>query len=325
MKKAIALILIFVFVLGLFACNNTPDNSSSSSSSEASQESTSSSSEESSSEPESSVVETSSEESSSESESSEESSTESTTESESSSVIITVTESGGFSSAITKVGKSNDRMKQMAWSNTIYGKGVASGYDDTKLSSILKSAQFIKAGGALVNYKNASAFMSHYLGNTGEDYIIDMKSFLSDENALYTRDAELNKALRACEELAIKGEEINVYQKEELVHHNLQGDWHYAIGSYFTSIEITNLTTTGRVYTATFTYKITDFYNWDEAISSPVFSGMLATLTSNVSPKDFAQLHRDGQAKDFLSKGEISYTVSWAQGQTVSEIIPFND
>jgi hypothetical protein len=210
-------------------------------------------------------------------------------------------------------------MKQMAWSNTIYGKGVASGYDANKLKSIKSSASLIAMGGSIVNYKNASAFMSHYLENTGEDYIIDMKSFLSDENALYTRDAELNKALRACEELAIKGEEINVYQKEELVHHNLQGDWHYAIGSYFTSIEITNLTTTGRVYTATFTYKITDFYNWDEAKTGNFIDGF------NLSEKDFAQLHREGLAKHFLSKGEITYTVSWAQGQTVSEIIPFND
>ena len=322
MKKAIALILVLVLTLGLLACNDTPDNSSSSSSSKESQ----SSSEQSSSEPESSVVETSSEQASTESESSYESSTESSSsENESSSVIVTVTESGNFSSAITRVGSSDDRMRQMAWSNTIYGKGAASGYDSTKLNSIKSSANLIAMGGALVNYKNASAFMSHYLANSGEDYIIDMNEFLSDENALSTRDSELNKALRACEVLAVQGEKINVYQKEEIVHHNLQGDWHYAIGSYFTAIEVTDLTTTGKVYTATFTYKITDFYNWDEGISSAVFSGMLATLTKNVSPKDFAQLHRDGQAKDFLSKGEISYTVSWAEGQTVSEILPFND
>ena len=324
MKKAIALILILVLALGLFACDDTPESSCSSSSSKESQ----SSSVESSSEPESSVVETSSEESSAESstESSEESSSEiSSTENESSSVVVVVTESGNFSSAITKVKNADDRMKQMAWSNTVYGKGAASGYDSNKLSSIRSSANLIAMGGALVNYKNASALMSHYLANTGEDYIINMNEFLSDENALSTRNAELNKALRACEVLAVQGETINVYQKEEIVHHNLQGDWHYAIGSYFTAIEVTDLTTTGKVYTATFTYKIADFYNWDESISSAVFSGMLGSLTKNVSPKDFAQLHRDGQAKDFLSKGEISYTVSWAKGQTVSEILPFND
>lgn len=318
MKKAIALILAFVLILALVACNNGSESSSSSSSRRPSHSSSSSSSEESSIESESSESE-----STSDSESSVESSVESSEES--SSEVVVITEEDGFSSAITRVGKSDDRMKQMAWSNTIYGKGAASGYDASNLSSIKSSAKFIATGGSLVSYKNASAFMKHYLNNTGEDYIIDMESFLEDENALYTRNAELNRALRACEKLAVVGEEINVYQKEELVHHNLQGDWHYAIGSYFTAIEITNLTSTGKVYTATFTYKITDFYNWDEAKSDAIFSGILGTLTKNVSPKDLAQLHRNGEAKDFLSRGEISYTVSWAEGQTVSQILPFNN
>ena len=314
MKKAIALILTFVLILALVACNNGSESSSSSSSRRPSHSSSSSSSEESSIESEASESE-----STSDSESSVESSEESSSE------VVVITEEDGFSSAITRVGKSDDRMKQMAWSNTIYGKGAASGYDASNLSSIKSSAKFIATGGSLVSYKNASAFMKHYLSNTGEDYIIDMESFLEDENALYTRNAELNRALRACEKLAVVGEEINVYQEEELVHHNLQGDWHYAIGSYFTAIEITNLTSTGKVYTATFTYKVTDFYNWDEAKSDAIFSGFLGTLTKNVSPKDLAQLHRNGEAKDFLSRGEISYTVSWTEGQTVSQILPFNN
>ena len=314
MKKAIALILTFVLILALVACNNGSESSSSSSSRRPSHSSSSSSSEESSIESEASESE-----STSDSESSVESSEESSSE------VVVITEEDGFSSAITRVGKSDDRMKQMAWSNTIYGKGAASGYDASNLSSIKSSAKFIATGGSLVSYKNASAFMKHYLSNTGEDYIIDMESFLEDENALYTRNAELNRALRACEKLAVVGEEINVYQEEELVHHNLQGDWHYAIGSYFTAIEITNLTSTGKVYTATFTYKVTDFYNWDEAKSDAIFSGFLGTLTKNVSPKDLAQLHRNGEAKDFLSRGEISYTVPWTEGQTVSQILPFNN
>ncbi len=209
-------------------------------------------------------------------------------------------------------------------SSNLYDKGALSSYDESKLSSIKSSANFIAVGGSLVSYKNASAFMKHFLDNTGEDYEIDMSSFLKDENALATRNAELNKALRACEVLAIEGESISVYQDEELVHHNLTGDWKYAIGSYFTAIEIDNLSVDGNIYTATFTYKVTDFYNWDESDANSVFSGTLATLTKNVSPKDLHQLHRAGMAKEFLSYGEIRYTVSWAKGSTVSSIIAFN-
>lgn len=307
MKKAIALILAFVLILALVACNNGSESSSSSSSRRPSHSSSSSSSEESSIESESSESE-----STSDSESSVESSEESSSEA------VVITEEDGFSSAITKVGKSDDRMKQMAWSNTIYGKGALSSYTDDNIRSIKRKAKLV-AFGLAIEYPNAKGFFSHFLDNNGEDYIIDMESFLEDENALYTRNAELNRALRACEKLAVVGEKINVYQEEELVHHNLQGDWKMALGSYFTSIEVINLTVTENTYSATFIYKVTDFYNWDENKTENFIDGF------DLSQKDFAQLHREGTAKHFLSKGEISYTVSWTEGQTVSQILPFNN
>ena len=330
MKKTISLVLLLCIIFSFVSCeSNTSSSSEAESQSSASSiedESQSSAESESTTfEDESSSVEASTEasgeesssgKSESESESTSESESESGSESESEKPI---TESGAFSSAITSTKESADRLKQMASAKATYNRGATC--SDSEIKSILQGANTIKTGGSLLgSYKNASKLMGHFLGNTGEDYAIDMDTFLKDENALETRNEELTKALRACEVLAREGESVNVYQIEELVHHNLTGDWHYAVGSYFTSINVQNLTVNGNIYTATINYKVTDFYNWDYSNDSPVFSGFLGTLTNNISPKDLHELHRAGEAQEFLSRGEVSYTISWVKGSSVSSI-----
>lgn len=326
MKKTISLVLLLCMIFSLVSCESNTSSSSEaeSQSSASSTEDESQSSAESESttfEDESSSVEASTEASGAESSSGESmSESESTSESESESESEKpITESGAFSSAITSTKESADRLKQMASAKATYNKGATC--SNSEIKSILQGANTIKTGGNLLgSYKNASKLMGHFLGNTGEDYAIDMDTFLKDENALKTRNEELTKALRACEVLAREGESINVYQIEELVHHNLTGDWHYAVGSYFTSINVQNLTVNGNIYTATINYEVTDFYNWDYSNDSPVFSGFLGTLTNNISPQDLHELHRAGEAQEFLSLGEVSYTVSWIKGSSVSSI-----
>lgn len=329
MKKTISLVLFLCMIFSFVSCeSNTSSSSEAESQSSASSiedESQSSAESESTFEDESydesssveasteaSGVESSSGESMSESESTSESESESESEKP-------ITESGAFSSAITSTKESADRLKQMASAKATYNRGATC--SDSEIKSILQGANTIKTGGSLLgSYKNASKLMGHFLSSTGEDYAIDMDTFFKDENALKTRNEELTKALRACEVLAREGESVNVYQIEELVHHNLTGDWYYALGSYFTSINVQNLTVNGNIYTATINYKVTDFYNWDYSNDSPVFSGFLGTLTNNISPKDLHELHRAGEAQEFLSLGEVSYTVSWIKGSSVSSI-----
>lgn len=321
MKRIIAFAMLLCLIFCFFSCDILEGSSSSSSSSEesSSKESsvdTSSSEEESSSESESSEQESSSEEeSSSESTSSEESSS---SEEESSEEVVVITEYNGFSSAITSVGSSTDRLRQMSMSRNAYNKG--SSYSDSQISSILSNAKLVKTGGELLGYKNASGFIDHFLGGTGENYEIDMSKFLSDQNANTNKVSSLTNALRACEKLAVKDEKINVFQKTEIVHHNLTGDWKFAVGSYFSSIEVKDLTFNGEKYSATFIYKVTDYYNWDSDDSSSVFSGFAGTITGNISPKDLHQLHRTGNAKEFLSVGQVSYTVEWTVGASVLDV-----
>lgn len=341
MKKAVTFLLLLFLTFSIAACDTNTESSSSNeqsiqesqsnsesestSESEAISESESATSSEDASETESTTQTELESESESESESELQSESQDESESESeaeSEVIVQVTESGQFSSAITKTKQSADRLKQMSAAAATYNKGAAC--SESEVSAALSSAKKIQTSGALIGYSNASAFIKHFLGNSGEDYTIDLDNFLSDSNAMATRNEELTKALRACEELAVEGEQINVYQKEELVHHNLTGDWKFAIGSYFTSIEIKNLSVNGSIYSATITYKVTDFYNWDYNNDTPVFSGFAAAIVGDVSPKDLHELHRAGKAQEFLSYGETSYTVSWVKGSSVASIPIFN-
>ena len=229
-----------------------------------------------------------------------------------------LTEYGGFSTTITKTAESTDRLRQGSMSRNAYNAGSA--YSDSKLSSVLSNAKLVKNGGNMLGYTNASGFIDHFLSNTGTDYTIDMSLFLADQNALANRNSSLGDALRASERLAVKGESVTAFQKSELVHHNLQGDWKFAVGSYFSSIEIRNLTFDGTTYKATFIYKVTDYYNWDSDDANSVFSGIAGALTGNISPKDLHQLHRAGMAKEFLSVGEVSYTVEWTLGQSAFDV-----
>ena len=332
MRKLIAFILLFCMIFSCVSCDDDISTTSSNQNDESA--------------PESSVSESASEESSSgesEIEESASSSTEleSVEASESESVEVSSSESdeeesesseteviapvtfGNYSSVTSGVSQSYDRLRQMVASKNAYGKGATC--SDAEIESILRGASTIRLGGSFFSsYKNAGKLIGHFLDNSGEDYDIDMDEFLKDTNALKTRNDELNDALRACEALAIEGEKINVYQKEEIVHHNLSGDWWYAVGSYFTSIEIIDLSVSGNVYSATVKYNVTDFYNWDFNNDTSVFSGFLGSLTNNISPKDLHQLHRAGKAQEFLSHGEVTYTFSWIKGSTVDTIPALN-
>ncbi len=316
MKKIIAFAMILCFIFACFSCAIIDEPSSSENSSSSKESSSSSKKEESSSsknESSSSKEETSS--------STEESSLSTSVEESSSEeeiVVPTITEFGEFSSAIHKTFASADRQRQMSMSRKAYNAG--SSYSQSQINAIVSNAKLIKSGGEMLGYKNASGFIDHFLEGTGENYIINMSAFLSDTTANLNRRNSLGDALRACEALACKGQSINVFQKLEIVHHNLTGDWKFALGSYFSSIEVQNLTFDGEKYSATFIYKVTDYYNWDSDDSNSVFSGIAGALTGNISPKDLHQLHRVGKAKEFLSVGEISYSVEWTKGQSSLDV-----
>lgn len=219
----------------------------------------------------------------------------------------------GFSKEETELSK--DRLNQMESSKYSYNTG--SNLDENALNSIIKSAQLISIGGAVFSYPNASLMLSHFLSGSGENYSMSMDILLSDKVALQNRNKDLNNALYACEVLAMQGQSLSFNQQIESLYNNLTGDFWYGMGSYFTRIEITDLTISynknGKiVYQASIKYIVEDFYNFDPADTNDLFPG--------ISPNQLHQLHKAGLAKEFLTHGEKTYKLTWTEGQRVEDL-----
>ena len=227
----------------------------------------------------------------------------------------------GYSYSLIKDTKDADnRLLQMDYSKSTYNKG--SSMASWKILVVQGEAYAIVAGGAMLEYTNAAKFLSHYLGNSGLQYNLDLVEFFKDGNALKVRNKDINRALRAGEKLAIEGASVNVNQTMEQVNHDLSGDWYYSLGSYFSRINMSNLTVTEvdgvKTYSATLKYTVTDYYNWNEGSTNGFLNG------SGPSQYQLYQLHRAGKAQEFLTVGEISYEITWTEGQTVDQISGLN-
>lgn len=233
---------------------------------------------------------------------------------------ITEVEINGMTYSINGVTEQSwDRLKQQNASNADYNKGSSLG--TLKLYAALAIANGIAVGGdSLVDMPVAADFMSHYLEKTGSEYKIDVAQFISDDSgALAARNKAINNALRASEQLAQKNKSLTIGQLTE--GHPMQWElatdnWRYAIGSYFDDVDVINLTVTEvngvKTYSADIKYIVTDFYNWD--------TNDYNKFKDLISPHDLHELHKAGKAKEFMSYGEIVYSITWTEGQTVDQI-----
>ncbi len=210
--------------------------------------------------------------------------------------------------------QSQDRQKQQNASQNDYNTG--SSYPQDQLDKIAGTAEMLTLGSAVLNYPNSAIFMSHFLSGSGDSFNLDMDAFLKNEIAKQNRNQDINSALSACEVIAQIDSSLSFNQISESLFHNLEGDWKYCLGSYFTSIKVENLTVSyeggTKYYSADITYIIQDYYNWDERDTSKVF-GL-------VSPNELHQLHKAGMAKEFLTYGEKTYSLKWAEGIRVEKL-----
>ena len=224
---------------------------------------------------------------------------------------------GNFSTVLKTV-LSADRVKQMNLSSLDYNTGSL--YTEEQLEKVKGQANLITY--LSIIYPNASKAMKHFLNGTGENFELDVEKLLKDEVAKGNMLSDVNKALRAVEEISTEDESIDVYQIEESLHHNLVEDWKFTLGSYFTSIELYDVeqkTLLGvTYYTAKMKYIVQDFYNWDKNDTNNV-------SILSVSPADLHQLHVSGEAREFLTYGEIEYEIKWVKGFDASEIKCLNE
>ena len=208
--------------------------------------------------------------------------------------------------------ESRDRNKQMNNSKADYNTG--SKLSKEELDEIEQGADTIASGFVAMIYPNASKFMAHFLENTGENYELDLDKFFNDATTKENRNNDITEAMRAVEALSPNGEAVEICRKEENIHHNLSGDWKLSVGSYFTSIKIDRVGKIGNMYTATITYSVIDYYNWDSNDTEEV-------PLIGVSPAELHQLHVAGRAKEFLTYGERTYVISWVIGANAESAI----
>ncbi len=216
-----------------------------------------------------------------------------------------------------------DRQKQTNESKKEYNNPEYLDMTQSQLNTTKNEAGIIKLSSFL--YPNGAAYMTHYLNGSGENYTIDMgtgkKGFFKTNETKNHRNTRITEAMRAAEQLAMEGGSIDVYQKGEVVNHfsNSTEDWRLAVGSYFTCINMLDVIVTvgadgTKTYTANVVYHVEDYYNWNKNDYNKQIKGLLP------SPHDLHQLHVAGMAQEFTSMGTATYSITWTEGQSFSDV-----
>ena len=187
----------------------------------------------------------------------------------------------------------------------------------------------------------ATELLNYYLELGGDATYyrdFDIEALLNDSTTANSSWlSSINNILRASEALAIEGERVNIDQKAETIvdlpqgtifFNNTARDLYLSFvdGRYYTDTDVDNLTVTtdangNKTYTATIIYTLVDYYSFypykdDTSTSSFLLWGP--------TKKELAQLHLDGSALDFLIYSQLTYEVTWTEGQRAGKDSNFN-
>ena len=183
--------------------------------------------------------------------------------------------------------------------------------------------------------------MQHYLGATAEtyDFTERLPELLSHPKVSASQTTCINAAMKAAENLVPDGQTVAaINQSKPMLFKSLKtqdGSVYYALGSYGAMADLSNVQRTGNTMTATVTFRITDYYDWDETITTPEFADYLDRLNDDYRAlfsdvvdfptlegfcqADMAQLHNAGFAQNFMAFGTIVYQITWTVGQTFDQ------
>ena len=238
---------------------------------------------------------------------------------------------------------------------------TGSSYSDEKLANIYKIAECIahyqefvdeydvqaeldalyKETGFTLDIGFGADMIQHYLGATGEsyDYSNRMEELISHPKVGAAQASCISAAMKAAENMVPDGQTVAaINQTKSMNFKSLKeqdGTVYYALGTYHTMADMTNVQRTGDTMTATVTFRIVDYYDWAEDSTDPIFADYMDKLDStyrsllsnlidiktleSFCQKDMDQLHFAGFAQNYLAQGTIVYNVTWTVGQTFDQ------
>ena len=238
---------------------------------------------------------------------------------------------------------------------------TGSSYSDEKLANIHKIADYLANYQKYVDEYDAqdkldelyaetgftldlgfgAQMIKQYIDMTGEtlDYSDRMLDLLEHPKVIAAQNTTVNAAMKAAENLVKSGQSgININQSTPMSFSSLRssdGTIYFALGSYHTMADLTDVQRTGDTLTATLHFRIVDYYDWSINGTEPEFTTYLAKLDDSYRTligsmmdmetlegfcqKDMAQLHLAGLAQNYLAHGTITYQITWTVGQTFDQ------
>ena len=182
-----------------------------------------------------------------------------------------------------------------------------------------------------------AAMIKHYIDASGEtyDYTANMEELLAHPKVAAAQTTCISAAMKAAENLVKDGQSgIAVNQTQPMNFTSLKsqdGTIYYALGTYHTMADLSNVQRSGDTLSATVTFRIVDYYDWAKDVTEPEFTDYIAklddtyrtllgeimdmTTLEGFCQADLAQLHYAGFAQNYLAHGTIVYNVTWTAGQ----------
>jgi hypothetical protein len=163
--------------------------------------------------------------------------------------------------------------------------------------------------------RDAAKHMSHYLGNTGARYNIDLEGMVREVPSARERyEDEVAQAQGFVEQLPVGRHEITSKQVESGYNYKEENwNWFYAIGGYSTwgkGVATVKNGTAGPEYLLEFEYKFYDRYNWDKGKSVKIFK-------LKITDEFMSEFHLEGLAQEFDCHGSFKRTFSWKKGESI--------
>lgn len=156
---------------------------------------------------------------------------------------------------------------------------------------------------------NAAAHLSHFLGNSGRDYTVDLEGMLAAvPRARRQFDEEVAQAKEFCAALPPGRHQITSTQTQWAINPRVESpDWYYATAGYHTwGKGACTVTQAGSAlnYSLEFEYHFFDRYNWDGDKKITLFG-------VTIHDEMLQEFHRQGLAREFDSRGSLRRNVSW--------------